>query len=118
MTPRGLLLDAMGTLIGLRRSVGASYAELAAAHGVQVEAAAVNAAFPRLFRQAGPLAFPGLAGQALLEASGSVQLDQLLAIAACLGHQEGLAPIMMWVKNLVDYIVWKYFITRSINPMF
>jgi SPP1 gp7 family putative phage head morphogenesis protein len=23
--------------------------------------------------------------------------------------EEGLAPIMLWVKNLIDYIVWKYF---------
>lgn len=61
--PRGLLLDAMGTLIGLRRSVGATYAELAAAHGVNLTADAIDAAFPRLFRQAPPLAFPGLKGR-------------------------------------------------------
>lgn len=23
--------------------------------------------------------------------------------------EEGLAPVMQWVKNLIDYIVWKYF---------
>jgi hypothetical protein len=23
--------------------------------------------------------------------------------------EEGLAPIMMWTKNMVDYIIWKYF---------
>jgi phage portal protein BeeE len=26
-----------------------------------------------------------------------------------LAIEEGLAPIMQWVKNLVDYIIWKYF---------
>jgi putative hydrolase of the HAD superfamily len=61
MTPRGLLLDAMGTLIGLRRSVGATYAELAAHHGLTVDAAAIDRHFPRIHRQAPPLAFPDVA---------------------------------------------------------
>lgn len=61
MTPRGLLLDAMGTLIGLRTSVGVTYAELAAQHGLKVDAAAIDRHFPRIYRQAPPLAFPGLA---------------------------------------------------------
>lgn len=68
MRPRGLLLDAMGTLIGLRRSVGHTYAELAARHGLAVEAGAIDRAFPGIYRQAPPLAFPGLQGAALVEA--------------------------------------------------
>jgi len=66
--PRGLLLDAMGTLITLRQSVGTSYAALARGHGVIVEAAAIDAVFPRIYRQAPPLAFHGLEGSTLLEA--------------------------------------------------
>lgn len=60
--PRALLLDAMGTLIGLRQSVGATYAQAAAAHGLTVSAEAINAVFPTVYRQAPPLAFPGLSG--------------------------------------------------------
>ncbi|MFM7549097.1 MAG: HAD-IA family hydrolase [Cyanobacteriota bacterium] len=63
--PEGLLLDAMGTLIGLRRSVGSSYAALAAEYGLEADAAAIDRAFPRVYRQAPPLAFPGLSGTAL-----------------------------------------------------
>jgi putative hydrolase of the HAD superfamily len=66
--PRALLLDAMGTLFGLRQSVGSTYAALAGTHGVAVEAAAIDRVFPALYRQAPPLAFPGLGGVALLEA--------------------------------------------------
>lgn len=66
--PQGLLLDAMGTLIGLRRSLGSTYAELAADFGIAVDAAAIERAFPGVYRQAPPLAFPGLAGEALLAA--------------------------------------------------
>ena len=58
--PRALLFDAMGTLIGLRHSVGHTYAAAAAEHGLHVEAAAIDQHFPRLFRQAPPLAFPHL----------------------------------------------------------
>ena len=66
--PRALLLDAMGTLIGLRRSVGHSYAELAADFGLTLEPAAIDRVFPRIYRQAPPLAFPGLEGNALRQA--------------------------------------------------
>ena len=92
--PQGLLLDAMGTLIGLRRSVGDTYAAIAAEHGVNVEAAAIDAVFPRLFREAPPLAFPGLSGTALREAE---QRWWTALIGRCLeacGQQEPLpAPL-------------------------
>ncbi|MCT0219264.1 HAD-IA family hydrolase [Synechococcus sp. CS-1329] len=66
--PAALLLDAMGTLIGLRRSVGHTYAEVARGHGVIVEPAAIDRAFPAVLHQAPPLAFPGLQGPELLAA--------------------------------------------------
>lgn len=66
--PRGLLIDAMGTLISLRRTVGFTYAELATQHGIEVEAAAIDQSFAAVYRQAPPLAFPGLAGEALRRA--------------------------------------------------
>jgi putative hydrolase of the HAD superfamily len=66
--PRGLLLDAMGTLIGLRSPVGATYAAVAAEHGIDVAPEAIDRAFPGVLRQAPPLAFPGLEGDRLLEA--------------------------------------------------
>lgn len=66
--PRGLLLDAMGTLIDLRQSVGSSYAAVAERHGISVEAAAIDAVFPAIYRQAPPLAFGDLDDETLLEA--------------------------------------------------
>ncbi len=65
---RGLLFDAMGTLIGLRASVGSTYAAAAAGHGLELEAAAIDQVFGAVLRQAPPLAFSGLEGPALLEA--------------------------------------------------
>ena len=58
--PRGLLLDAMGTLIGLRRSVGEGYSAVAEELGITLDARAIDRVFPAIYRQAPPLAFPGL----------------------------------------------------------
>ena len=55
----------MGTLIGLKASVGSTYAAAAADHGLTVAAAAIDAAFPAIYRSAPPLAFPGLEGAEL-----------------------------------------------------
>jgi putative hydrolase of the HAD superfamily len=97
MTPRGLLLDAMGTLIGLRSSVGATYAELAARHGLTVDAAAIDRHFPRIYKQAQPLAFPDLSSPALdspaLEEAEigwwSARIAEVLAAAGAEGEGAG-----------------------------
>lgn len=86
--PRGLLLDAMGTLIGLRRSVGETYAEHAAEHGITVGPEAINAAFPSQFRQAPPLAFPGLSGDTLEAAERQWWSDLIAATLRACGHSE------------------------------
>lgn len=83
--PRGLLLDAMGTLIGLRHSVGHTYAGMAAAHGIRVTAAAIDRAFPTVLRQAPPLAFPGLQGQALEEAERRWWAQRIDAVLQAVG---------------------------------
>lgn len=96
--PEGLLLDAMGTLIGLRRSVGSTYAAFAAEHGVNVEAEAINAVFPQLFRAAPRLAFPGLEGEALLEAEQAWWGTLIDGCLKACGHDdplpEGLGPAL------------------------
>lgn len=63
--PRALLLDAMGTLIELRQSVGTIYARRAELHGITVSAAAIDRSFLDVMRQAPPLAFPGIGGEDL-----------------------------------------------------
>lgn len=90
--PAALLLDAMGTLIGLRRSVGDTYADLAAAHGIAVEAAAINRVFPQLFRQAPPLAFPGLEGEVLRQREEGWWCDLITACLIACGHHEPPPP--------------------------
>lgn len=96
--PQALLLDAMGTLIGLRRSVGSSYAALAASHGLELDAAAIDAVFPTVYRQAPPLAFPGLSGVELEQAEQSWWTERIHTCLEACGVRsalpEGLGPAL------------------------
>jgi putative hydrolase of the HAD superfamily len=66
--PQALLLDAMGTLIGLREPVGRTYAQLAEQHGLRLDPQRIEQGFRQAYRDAPPLAFPGLAGPELRQA--------------------------------------------------
>jgi putative hydrolase of the HAD superfamily len=52
---RGVLLDAVGTLIRLHEPVGATYARIAAEHGVAIPAWRLDDAFARVLRSAPPM---------------------------------------------------------------
>ncbi len=80
--PRGLLFDAMGTLIGLREAVGRTYARAAERHGITVAPEALERAFRNAYRQAPPLAFPGLSGGALHSAELGWWGDRISATLA------------------------------------
>ncbi len=55
--PRVIFFDAMGTLFGLKSSVGDVYAAIAAQHGVTAEPKSLTQAFFETFKNAPPLAF-------------------------------------------------------------
>ncbi len=56
--PRVVFFDAVGTLFGVERSVGAQYAKVARRHGVEARAEDLDLAFYTAFKQAGSPAFP------------------------------------------------------------
>ena len=57
--PAVIFLDAVGTLFGVRGSVGVQYAKVASRFGVNLPAVALNQAFFKSFKAAGSPAFPG-----------------------------------------------------------
>lgn len=57
--PKVIFLDAVGTLFGVRGSVGEIYGNLARQFGVNVEDEFLNHAFFQSFRRSPPMAFPG-----------------------------------------------------------
>ncbi|MGP1386121.1 MAG: HAD-IA family hydrolase [Thainema sp.] len=56
--PQVIFLDAVGTLFGVRDSVGIAYCQIAERFGVQADAEQVNTAFITSFRAAPSMAFP------------------------------------------------------------
>ena len=55
--PKVVFFDAMGTLFGLKHSVGEIYQQYAAKHGVRADAELLDRAFIKSFKSAPPLAF-------------------------------------------------------------
>jgi putative hydrolase of the HAD superfamily len=58
--PKVIFLDAVGTLFGVRGSVGESYSKIAKNFGVTVSPQILNSAFYQSFISATPMAFPGV----------------------------------------------------------
>lgn len=56
--PQVIFLDAVGTLFGVRDSVGVAYCQIAERFGVRADAEQVNTAFINSFRAATSMAFP------------------------------------------------------------
>ncbi|ELR98347.1 HAD family hydrolase [Gloeocapsa sp. PCC 73106] len=58
--PKVIFLDAVGTIFGVRKSVGEVYSAIAQQEGVEVPPEALNQAFYQTFKAAPPCAFPGI----------------------------------------------------------
>ncbi|MDJ0559810.1 MAG: hydrolase, partial [Microcystis sp. M53599_WE4] len=56
--PQVIFLDAVGTLFGVKGSVGAIYSQIAADFGVEVAAESLEQSFLAIFPTSPPLAFP------------------------------------------------------------
>lgn len=93
--PQGLLLDAMGTLITLRQSVGTTYAAAAADHGITVDPEAIDALFPKVYRAAPPLAFPLHEPQALDDAERNWWGDRIREVFGALAGASELPPALI-----------------------
>ena len=61
--PKVIFLDAVGTLFGVKASVGQVYGEIAQRFGVKVSSDALNQAFLQSFQAAVPPVFPGVEPQ-------------------------------------------------------
>lgn len=58
-SPKVIFLDAVGTLFGVRGSVGEAYSTIARQFGVDANPAPLNQAFFQSFKASAPMAFPG-----------------------------------------------------------
>jgi putative hydrolase of the HAD superfamily len=65
--PKVVFLDAVGTLFGVRTTVGNIYADLAKKYGIEVSPEVLQNEFTKAFSEASPLAFPGINSQEIPE---------------------------------------------------
>jgi putative hydrolase of the HAD superfamily len=65
MQPKVIFLDAVGTLFGVKGSVGENYAQVSCKFGVNIDPKIVDQAFFKCFKNAEPLAFPDVEIQAI-----------------------------------------------------
>lgn len=98
--PRALLLDAMGTLIRLRESVGTTYAAVAAEHGMAVDPAAIDVTFPQVYRAAPPLAFSCRDAAERLDAERRWWGDRIREVFQAIGGPASLPEAL--VEDLFD----------------
>jgi putative hydrolase of the HAD superfamily len=108
--PRGLLLDAMGTLIGLRESVGVTYARLAATHGLNLNPQRIEQGFHQAYRDAPPLAFPGLTGPELHRAELAWWCERIHSSLKAAGAQTVPEPLGEALFNhYADAAAWQVY---------
>lgn len=108
--PLALLLDAVGTMITLRQTVGTTYSAFAARHGIEVGAAAIDHAFPTVLKEAPPLAFDGLTGQALREAELGWWGDRIDATLKAAGGVVAPAALHLELfEHFADPSIWKVY---------
>ena len=87
-----VFFDVAGTLIRVRDGVGPQYARVAARFGVIADPAALEREFPRAFRAAPPMAFPGLRATAIPSAEREIWRGIVRDVFAGAGHLDAFAP--------------------------
>ncbi|MBD1942103.1 HAD family hydrolase [Coleofasciculus sp. FACHB-712] len=106
--PKVIFLDAVGTMFGVRGSVGEAYSAIASRFGVQVSAEVVNPAFYQSFKAAPPPVFLGAESQEIPDR----EFEWWKAIALSTFGQVGVLPQFSDFSNFFDEL-YAYFSTAE-----
>lgn len=109
--PQVIFLDAVGTLFGVRNSVGENYAAVARRFGVQADAERLNQAFFQSFKAAPPMAFPHLPSDQIPQA----EYDWWETIAIQTFQQVGA---FQQFANFADFFAALYTYFKTAEPWF
>ena len=91
MTGSVVFFDVAGTLIRVRDGVGAQYARVAGRFGVAADPKALEREFPRAFRAAPLMAFPGAPAESVPRLEREVWRGIVRDVFAGAGHLAGFA---------------------------
>ncbi len=101
--PRVIFFDAVGTLFGVRYSVGEAYRLIASEFGVEAEAEVLNQAFFQSFLAAPSMAFPG----ANIQEIPQLEFEWWKAIAVqtfqAVGLYENFTDFSLFFQQLYDH---------------
>ena len=101
--PRVIFFDAVGTLFGVRYSVGEAYRLIASEFGVEAEAESLNQAFFQSFLAAPSMAFPG----ANIQEIPQLEFEWWKAIAVqtfqAVGLYENFTDFSLFFQQLYDH---------------
>jgi putative hydrolase of the HAD superfamily len=110
-----VFFDVAGTLIRVRDGVGAQYARVAARFGVTADPSVLEREFPRAFRSAPRMAFPGAPAEAIPRLERRVWLGIVMDVFAGAGLLPAFAPgafdayFDAVYRHFEDASVWEVF---------
>ncbi|GGA17038.1 HAD-IA family hydrolase [Okeania sp. KiyG1] len=113
-----ILLDAVGTLFGVRGSVGEIYQQFASQWGVDVSPVAVNAAFFESFKTAPPMAFPGVESTKIPELEFEWWCEVATATYKKLGVFEQFSDFRVFFRGLYNHFATAapWFVYPDVKP--
>ncbi|MGE5655823.1 MAG: HAD-IA family hydrolase [Actinomycetota bacterium] len=113
-----IFLDAVGTLFGVKESVGTAYAKIARNFEVEVSPEIVNQAFIKSFFSATPMAFPGV--DALRIPEKEFEWWQKIAVQTfqTVGAFEQFSDFNQFFRELYDYFTTAepWFVYEDVKP--
>jgi putative hydrolase of the HAD superfamily len=101
--PQVIFLDAVGTLFGVKDSVGAIYSQIAADFGVQVDPDRLEQSFTTLFPTVTPLAFPNALPEQLPELEYQWWRSLTGSVFQHLDCLDRFADFEQFFRQLYDY---------------
>ncbi|NET46103.1 HAD-IA family hydrolase [Okeania sp. SIO2B3] len=113
-----ILLDAVGTLFGVRGSVGEIYQQFASQWGVDVSPPVVNAAFFESFKTAPPMAFPGVESTQIPELEFEWWCEIATATYKKLGVFEQFSDFRSFFRELYNHFATAapWFVYPDVKP--
>jgi putative hydrolase of the HAD superfamily len=101
--PQVIFLDAVGTLFGVKGSVGAIYSQIAADFGVKVAPESLEQSFLDIFPTASPLAFPNVEPAEIAELEYQWWRSLTGSVFNNLGYLEQFPDFEAFFRQLYDY---------------
>jgi putative hydrolase of the HAD superfamily len=101
--PQVIFLDAVGTLFGVKGSVGAVYSQIAADFGVQIAPESLEQSFLDIFPTASPLAFPNIEPAQISELEYQWWRSLTGAVFNNLGYLERFQDFEAFFRELYHY---------------